>query len=439
MTLPQSLARLDHDRLGRYQQYLDFYQGNQWQPNSMGRSRGRRLTFNYAKVFIDKLTQYMMSGIKFVVEPTDSSPEAREKAKRAEAVLYQVYEQNNLELLDFDTEIDTAILGDGCYKVTWDVGEHRCRISAPDVQGIFAWWLGDDVARIWRVASRYSLSAEEVKLLYGIKLQGNRVWITEVWTEPKFELWLGDYLMEKKANPYGLIPFILFPNIREPKKFWGISDIPQIIEPQRELNRALSQLSTILELSGNPIAVLENIERAEDIAVSPGAVWQLPEDARAYLLDLLQGGGVSLHIDYINTLFRTLHDLSEIPRTAFGENQKGLSGIALEMELYPLLQKIRAKRLVRASAYKKRNQLILTILERITGENYLPVNQRIVWGPTIPQDLSREVRDEISLVEAGIHSRRTAMSNLGVPDVEVEYERIKEEAREKVDKGGRYD
>lgn len=42
--------------------------------------------------------------------------------------------------------------------------------------------------------------------------------------------------------------------------------------------------------SGNPIAVLENVTEAQDIAVAPGAVWEVPEKARAYLLDLLQGG-----------------------------------------------------------------------------------------------------------------------------------------------------
>ncbi|WP_236886623.1 hypothetical protein [Dehalococcoides mccartyi] len=68
-----------------------------------------------------------------------------------------------------------------------------------------------------------------------------------------------------------------------------MSDLDEIMEPQRELNRALSQLSRILELSGNPIAVLENVEQSEDIAVRPGAVWNLPEDTRAYLLDLLRG------------------------------------------------------------------------------------------------------------------------------------------------------
>ena len=112
---------------------------------------------------------------------------------------------------------------------------------------------------------------------------------------------------------------------------WGLSDLPPIKEPIRELNRALTQLSMILELSGNPIAVLENVSESTDIAVMPGAVWELPERARAYLLDLLQGGGVKLHADYVDLIYRAMHDLGESPRTAFGDNRSGLSGVALNV------------------------------------------------------------------------------------------------------------
>ena len=132
----------------------------------------------------------------------------------------------------------------------------------------------------------------------------------------------------------------------------------------RELNRALTQLSMILELSGNPIAVLENVTESPDIAVQPGAVWELPERARAYLLDLLQGGGVKLHADYVDLVYRALHDLGESPRTAFGENRAGLSGVALNVELDPLLKKVARKRLIRGAAYRRRNEMILRILEQ---------------------------------------------------------------------------
>ncbi|MSQ22819.1 MAG: hypothetical protein EXR53_05905 [Dehalococcoidia bacterium] len=88
----------------------------------------------------------------------------------------------------------------------------------------------------------------------------------------------------------------------------------------------------------------------EDIAVQPGAVWELSERARVYLLDLLQGGGVKLHVDFIDLIYRAIHDLSETPRTSFGDNPRALSGVALEMEMHPLLQRVRRKRLVRSAA-----------------------------------------------------------------------------------------
>lgn len=253
--------------------------------------------------------------------------------------------------------------------------------------------------------------------------------VLESWTERDFQLWLGEALWEERPNPYRFIPFILYPNLREPKQFWGTSDLAPLLAPARELNRAYSQLSTILELSGNPIAVLENIEDARDIAVQPGAVWELPEKARAYLLDLLQGGGVKLHVDYIDLLYRALHDLAETPRSAFGENRQGLSGVALEMELNPLVQKVRRKRLIRTAVYRQRAALMLRLIAQRTGADFGKVRIRVLWGPVLPPDRSRQVQDAQTLVAAGLVSRRRAAADLGVEEPEAEFARWLEERR----------
>ena len=438
--LVEGLARLDGARMRAYRENLAFYQGQQW-PAS-GRRRERRLVFNYAKTLIDKAASYLMGGVSFVVDEEDSSEEAKQRARRAEKALRETHEANALAQLDFDSEVDAAVLGDGAYKVTWDPDERRVRVSAPDVQGIFAWWLGDDVSRLWRVASRYRLSEEEAGLLYGEASRHTGVrapsaapassrkqrLVTELWTVERFELWLDGSLVDLKANPYGFIPFVIYPNLREPKQFWGISDIAAVQAPVRELNRALSQLSMILELSGNPIAVLENVTESQDIAVQPGAIWELPERARAYLLDLLQGGGIRLHADYVDMIYRTLHDLGETPRTAFGSGGQGLSGVALNIELDPLLKKVQRKRLLREVAFKHRNEMILRLLEQYTGVSYAPYRSRVVWGELLPVDRSRLVTDEARLVAAGIHSRRRAADELGVADPESEFERWMEEA-----------
>jgi len=441
--LPQRLASMDLSRLQAYRENLEFYRGLQW--TGPQRRRERRLTFNYARAIIDKTAAYVMNGLSILLLPGEDSPEGERLARRAEAALREVHEANHLDQLDLDSEIDCSILGDAAYKVTWDPQEGQVRVSAPDVQGLFVWWLGDDVSRIWRVALRYTLTAEELELAYphllpgeGASLRWARPWrlrnsqhtLVEAWTAQGFQLWVDSQLMEERPNPYGLVPFVIYPNLREPKQFWGLSDIPPIREAVQELNRAMSQLSMILELSGNPIAVLENVTEAQDIAVQPGAVWELPERARAYLLDLLQGGGVGLHVDYVNLLFRVLHDLSETPRTAFGENRQALSGVALQMEMDPLVKKVQRKRLIRAAALKRRTELVLRLLERHAGlEGLSTLRPQVAWGPVLPQDRSRLVEEEARLVGAGIRSRRTAAQTLGTSDPAGEWRRWLEEAR----------
>jgi hypothetical protein len=416
---PSHLNRMDTTRLAAYRTNLDFYNGSQWQTTS----RHRQLVFNYAKVSIDKVTSFLMPGLGFDCYPGEETDELKTRVRKAEQFLRQVYEQNNLQQLDYETEVDTAILGDGCYKVIWDTDEKRIRITAPDISGIYAWWLGDDTSRVWRVASRYVLTQDEVQLLYSRAIEKKTATITELWTAKNFDLFLDNELMESKPNPYGFIPFVIFPNIKQPKKFWGESDIPALIQPQRELNRALSQLSRILELSGNPIAVLENIASAEDIKVQPGALWTIPEDAKAYLLDLLQGGRVRLHVDYIDLLYRSLHDISELPRAAWGGIERELSGSAMRIELGSLIQKVIRKRTIRTNVYHQRNAMILKLGEMFMHENFEGVNHRVVWGQILPQDVDRQAQTEQLLVQAGVHSRRTAMDEMGIHDPDEEFNR----------------
>jgi hypothetical protein len=379
-------------------------------------------------VAIDKVTSYLMQGLTFACYPTENTDKLKEKVVHAEHLLQDVYQSNNLQQLDWETEIDTAILGDGCYKVLWDPDEKRIKITAPDVRGIYAWWIGDDLSNVWRVASRYKLSKAEADLLYGATKAAT---VTELWTNKDFELFLDNDRIQSKPNPYGFIPFIIFPNLREPKQFWGTSDIPSVKQPQRELNRAVSQLSRILELSGNPIAVLENIGESEDIQVQPGAVWTIPEDAKAYLLDLLQGGGIRLHIDYIDMIYRCLHDISETPRAAYGGTERDLSGTAMQVELGSLIQKVTRKRTIRTNAYHQRTDMILKLAQKYLGENLDGITHRVVWGEILPQDTQRQAQNEQLLVQAGVHSRRTAMDEMGIIDPDEEFTRWLEE-REKI-------
>ena len=227
----------------------------------------------------------------------------------------------------------------------------------------------------------------------------------------------------------GGFPTCIFPNAPRPHELWGESDLVDLIDTCRELNRRLTVVSRILQVSGNPITVLENVSGAEGIRAEEGAVWELPEGSKAYMLDMLSGGGVRLHIEYIDALYRALYDLAETPRTAFGDSGRNVSGAALEVEIQPLVQKVQRRRRVWDAVYRQRNSMLLDLLERFGGEPLGGVRRtEAVWGSVLPNDRQALVLDEVQLVASQIHSRQTAMNLLGDVDQDRELALIQEEA-----------
>ena len=440
-------AGRDGARRARYREYLDFYEGSQWQGRPLPGER--RLTINYARALVRKCVSYLFpEPVTFAVSPDGPDATARERVRRAEEALARVYAENDLAAVDFDAAVDAAVLGDGAFKVVWDEAARRPAVTAVDVQGLSAWWEADDPRRLTRVVQRTIISGEVRTTKYELRSDGinaaanhgehrgpvaggGLVVVIEDWTAERFTLTVGGEVVRDGPNPFGWLPYVIFANAPRPQEFWGESDLVDLIEPARELNRRMSGVARVLELSGNPIAVLENVEATEGILVGPGALWELPEGAKAYLLDLLGGGGVGLHLQYIDLLYRVLHDLAETPRTAFGDAGRQLSGTALEVEIQPLVQKVKRKRRVWDSVFARRNALILDLLVRFGGLDLGPGRRTTaIWGAILPTDREALIRQQVQLVEHGLAARRSALAQLGVEDPERELGLIGEESRE---------
>ncbi|MEX2552246.1 MAG: phage portal protein, partial [Actinomycetota bacterium] len=283
------------------------------------------------------------------------------------------------------------MLGDGCFKVTWDSDIGRPVVSSVDPSGLWAWSQPGNVRQVRRVVQRYALQPEEAEDLFDLALPGKgRIQVVEDWTVDRLRIELNGQVISDRDNPYGRIPYVLFPNLGKPHELWGESDLVDLMDVCREINRRMTVISRILQVSGNPIVVLENVSGSDGIRADEGAIWELPEDSRAYLLDMLQGGGVQLHLEYVQLLFRTLFDLSETPRTSFGDSGRALSGTALEVEVQPLVQKVQRKRRIWDSVYRQRNALVLDQLERFGGEDLGGVRRsEPFWGPILPRDRDR--------------------------------------------------
>jgi hypothetical protein len=427
---PTGLATED-DRLrfARYAEALAFYEGDQWLGK---RRRGEaRLTFNYARTLVRKVAAYVFpTPVTFSV-PSQGDDAA---ANRAERALADAIAENDLARLDVELCVEASVLGDAALKVTWDAIARVPVVAAVDPTTLVAWWAPDNPRHVYRLAQVYGMTGTALARAFGPAVDASGLapertyLVVEDWTAERWTVEVAGQRVRDEANPYGWIPYVIAPNNPRPHAFWGESDLIDLYDVCRELNGRMSVLAKVLELSGAPIAVLENVDGSEGITVGPGAKWELPEGAKAYLLDLLGGGGVGLHVEYVNLLYRVLHDLSETPRTAFGDSGRALSGAALEVEVQPLVQRVRRKRSSWESVFRQRNARILDLLERFGGQDLGGLRRTVtIWPSVLPSDTDSAVRNAAQLVANGIQSRRTAVAALGSDDPEGELTRVIEE------------
>jgi hypothetical protein len=422
----QQRANDETARFSRYESLLNFYEGEQYQERPA--PGDRRLIVNYARLFVQKGASYLIGkGYQTEVKPLKKNQSAETRATQIEELLAEVAEENQLDRLDYNTAVSASIFGDGVWKITLqqpDQSLHqpgrpaknrRIVVKSIDPAEIRASW--NNAGELSIVKHDYALTKEQAQALFGKHVgdptapPDKLVTITETWTastyyvevdkEPAFPI---------KRNPYGFIPFIHFPNVERPRHHWGDSDLIDLLGIQSEFNTRLSTLGSILHYSGNPVLVLENVDQTEtQMRVGAGATWTLPEGSKAYLLELLKSGQVKEHSDYLNLLYQSMHDLSEMPRAAFGtEEFSTISGTALEILLHPVVQKIARKRAIWTHALNKRWLMIQKLAQiGVTHQT------RIIWSDPLPRDRQALIANEIALTDAQIHSRVTAAKNLG--------------------------
>lgn len=423
---PGTRSPADDARLQRYSDFSGYVDG--WQQSG---NTHHAFTLNYARTILRKTVSYVFSGpVGISIGATGA---ATSRANLAEQTCTAWRDALGLARLDIALATDALIQGDAAMKVTWNVTHNLPAVVPVDPASLTVETAPDNPRQVRVVRHLYRATPRQLADQFGVKvdsaLDPDRPLPTlEEWTDTNLRVLVDGLVVVDMANPYGLIPYVILANDPQPDQFWGQSDLTDLIPVCTEINKRMQVMSQILDLSGAPITVLEGVDGTEGIRIGPGAKWELPEGARAYLLDLLQGGGADVHLQYMDLLFRVLHDLSETPRTAFGDSGRDLSGAALEVEIQPLVQKVQRKRRQWDAALTQRAQIFLRLMEQHQQIDTTGFGTPIaIWPPILPSDTDAAVRNVVNRVQNGLMSRRAAMITLGEHDPDAEFRQMASE------------
>ncbi|MMZ52640.1 Phage portal protein, SPP1 Gp6-like [compost metagenome] len=252
-----------------------------------------------------------------------------------------------------------------------------------------------------------------------------------VWTKDRVQEFVGDKKISDLPNKYGTLTFVQMRNLPMTGSSYGQNDIDDIIPLNVELNLKTSDISEIIDYHSAPITLvfgarLGNLDRGAN------KVWGgLPKDAKVENLKL--EGNLEAAASYLTDLKTAMHEIGGIPVGALGGELKisNTSGIALEIAMLPLLERIDIKQNCSAEALQKINSLILLIGEKEGMIKVPPGIKRadffyneVSFEDALPKDAVRELQQIESEMVLGLEDREGAMERLGRENIPTKIARI---------------
>ena len=316
--------------------------------------------FNWSKAFSDFLTNFTLTnGVNF------RSPKATEAI--VPELLRTVWEehqpQGKMAVL-WEIHQQGSVSGDAFTKIAFEEGytdpagnPHDPRVRILPLQAAFCFpeYHPHDMSRLMRFKLKYRF--------WGTALEGTRQVFsyTELWTEDAMQAFINDELMESTPNPLGVIPFVHIPNTKVPASPWGLSDIQDITDLNRTYNEIATLICDIIDYYASPVTVVTGA-KSNQFERGPNKVWAILND-KAKVQNLELGGQLEGPINFLQLLKQSMHEIVGVPISALGQDMaiSNTSGVALSLQLLPIMQKFRQKVIQYASGLARLNELIIRV------------------------------------------------------------------------------
>lgn len=454
----QDPKELDQRRFRAYKYFLDFYKGRQWDQNgeynpaygnaSVLDQEFNRRTHNHAKNVLDKLVAFLVKepwSIRMAAELEDmmedddiNTPDAVEE-NPAYKTLEAVWTANNRHSFSYKMAFMGMITGDVWIKLSYDEdfyaeGVGELKIDVLDSRTVMPFFDGHDRDKM--IGCRIQYPTKELQSDGEVKT----VNYTEVHTDSTIAYFIDGVEDRVVPNPLGELLVVHIKNEPLPFERYGRSVMYDLINPSKEYNEKISDLSEILAYHAAPITIVKGA-RVQSLEKGAKKIWGgIPKDGDVYNLSL--DADLSSSLDYIDRLKQHIHESSGVPEEVLGKVQSvsNTSGSAMHLQYQPLLDRIQAMQIEYGKGLRQINKLILRFYEAV-GALELPEDispalkykTSIQWGDALPRDRSIDLADISTEIGLMIESKRGALRRLGIENPEAKLKEIKEESIEQAE------
>ncbi len=434
-----------HERLNNYVVYDGYYNGDHEvdvPPKVKAALESELGTVNnYCRVVVDSAVDYICGGeigIEVKQIKTSTPQKDQDAASKAEALLYHVYEANQLlyeEMLKTVTIMGKK--GDVFLKLYIEDDQIKIRVLRPDI--CFPRYRSDDYKEMLYCSVKwFDEEGESPGAGKMLALPHEKQWKAQVFRPDVVEYYeLGETaeteyseweLVHVEENILGFIPIIHIKNTVDDLEF-GVSDLQVMTDLQDALNKTITDLLLTMDNQAFQRMFIfgGQTPKGHEISMEPGMITEVPNENGS--LEVVQAADINPFIQAMKEIVDQICTVTSIPKSAFSRPDGGpMSGYALRIHYIPLERKCRKKETILRNRFGELNKMIFAAAKLLGMGDYTMFNTKMQFTGGLPVDEEARMHIHEMELRSKIKSRRTVMQERGVEDINVEMARIDAES-----------
>lgn len=466
--MEKALGKREINRINSIQANYDYYHGKQHYDKTTGSYvyatevggwdgkdyEPTRFWTNYFKAFIKRKSRWQMAGNHGInVRPESDSQSDINYAKDAEKLLYELWEDNDMDSMKMQLARDRLIAGMVAAKIVYNDRTGRLHWIWHKATEVFPIYskdgfndlIGcdiiivqeddDDPDRVQYVVQRFRLEEDD----------GQCYFSERVYTQ---ELEVKRTIREYASLGFNFVPIVLFEVSSLATESAHLKDSEDMKAITKIINEMMEDASDSLKFEMFGMTVIKNADLSDDthIEIAPGAVLKINAGNSSHPADVETVENTfqwnETYRAHFNRLKSIMHEIEGIPQITPSElNFGGMNDRALQVLYQEIIQETQEHWLAWDKDFRELFNKSVSYMKTRTARPSFKYDKSSVnsvdgelktsmnFVLPLPDDRVDQVSLITSEIEAGLESRKHGMQRLGVKAPEDKLEEIYDELK----------